>query len=190
MNPARLSSVPAFKINIARRYLQAGEVIAYPTEAVYGLGCDPLNETAVMKLLALKHRPVEKGLILIAANLGQLEPYIELNPVLYERFQQAGDDPVTWVVPVKAWVPFWLTGEHASLAVRVTRHPVARRLCEVFGGPLVSTSANPAGKPSVKDIKKLRKYFTGPEFYIVPGALGGLAKETAIIDAVTGERLR
>lgn len=190
MNPDRISSVPAFKINIANRYLQAGEIIAYPTEAVYGLGCDPLNETAVMMLLALKHRPVQKGLILIAANLEQLEPYIELNPVVYERFQQSGDNPVTWVVPAKAWVPFWLTGDHASLAVRITRHPIARQLCEVFGGPLVSTSANPAGKPSVKDLKKLRKYFPRPAFYIIPGALGGLTKETTIINAETGERLR
>lgn len=190
MKPANLAIVPAFKINLANRYLRAGELIAYPTEAVYGLGCDPVNEAAVMKLLALKHRPIEKGLILIAANSAQLEPYLELDPVLQAYLQQTDGHPVTWVMPAKTWVPFWLTGEHNSLAVRVTRHPVARRLCEVFGGPLVSTSANPAGKPSVKDLRKLRKYFPGPEFYMLPGALGGLVKETTIINALTGERLR
>ncbi|MGZ4970158.1 MAG: Sua5/YciO/YrdC/YwlC family protein [Methylobacter sp.] len=70
----------SFKIKNAARHLKAGAVIAYPTEAVYGLGCDPLNEAAVMTLLDVKQRPIEKGLILIASSLEQLRPYLALRP--------------------------------------------------------------------------------------------------------------
>lgn len=179
-----------FKIRNAVRHIKTGAVIAYPTEAVYGLGCDPLNEAAVMELLRIKQRQVEKGLILIASSLEQLRPYLALNQAIIERITPTWPGPVTWVIPAQPWVPKWLTGKHDSLAVRVSNHPIAHDLCAQFGSPLVSTSANPATRPAVRESRKLLKTFANDDIFIVPGKVGELALETAIYDAVSGKRLR
>ncbi len=179
-----------FKIKNAVRHLNAGAVIAYPTEAVYGLGCDPLNEAAVMSLLEIKQRPIEKGLILIAASLEQLCPYLVLDQTIIERITPTWPGPVTWVIPAQPWVPKWLTGDHQSLAVRVTNHPIANDLCAQFGSPLVSTSANPTTRPAIKASRKLLKTFAGADIFIVHGNVGELKQETAIYDAVSGKQLR
>jgi L-threonylcarbamoyladenylate synthase len=179
-----------FKINNAVRHIKAGEVIAYPTEAVYGLGCDPLNQYAVMSLLEIKQRPIEKGLILIASSLEQLQPYLVLDSTIIDRINVTWPGPVTWVIPAQAWVPKWLTGDHDSLAVRVTAHPLVADLCRRFDGPLVSTSANRSARPAVKCARKLIKNFAGSDIFIVHGEVGGLQRETAIYDAETGKQFR
>jgi L-threonylcarbamoyladenylate synthase len=178
-----------FKIRNAVRYIKAGAVIAYPTEAVYGLGCDPLNENAVMSLLDIKQRRIDKGLILIAASLEQIRPYLALNQAIIDRITPTWPGPITWIIPAQRWVPKWLTGNHQSLAVRVTNHPVARNLCTEFGGPLVSTSANPSSRPAIKESRKLLKAL-GSDIFIVHGTVGELDRETAIYDALSGKRLR
>jgi L-threonylcarbamoyladenylate synthase len=175
-------------MNIAVSYLKAGNIIAYPTEAVYGLGCDPLNEQAVMLLLDIKQRPIEKGLILIAASLAQLEPYLILTDDLLKKVLPAWPGAVTWVIPAKSDVPRWLTGEHDSLAVRVTSHPIARQLCEQYGGAIVSTSANISTQPAFRNAAEVANAF--PDLFVLDGALGDLAQETAIYDALSGKRLR
>ena len=179
-----------FKIKTAVRHLKTGAVIAYPTEAVYGLGCDPLNEEAVMSLLDIKQRSVEKGLILIASSLAQLRPYLVLDQTLIDRISPTWPGPVTWVIPAQCWVPHWLTGDHDTLAVRVTNHPIAHNLCAQFGSPLVSTSANPTTRPAIKVARKLLKPFAQADIFIVPGSVGALAQETAIYEVLTGKRLR
>jgi len=179
-----------FKIKNAVRHLKAGAVIAYPTEAVFGLGCDPLNEDAVMTLLNIKQRPIEKGLILIASSLAQLRPYLVLDQSIIDRITPTWPGPFTWVIPAQLWVPKWLTGEHQSLAVRVTNHPIACDLCAQFGSPLVSTSANPTTRPAIKESRKLLKTFADADIFIVHGKVGDLKQETFIYDAVTGKQLR
>jgi L-threonylcarbamoyladenylate synthase len=179
-----------FKIKTAVRHIKAGAVIAYPTEAVYGLGCNPLNENAVMSLLDIKQRPIEKGLILIASSLDQLRPYLVLDQAIINRITPTWPGPVTWVIPARPWVPIWLTGAHDSLAVRVTNHPLARDLCAQFGCPLVSTSANRTSRPAIKESRKLLKTFADADIVIVHSTVGMLDQETSIYDALTGKRLR
>lgn len=175
-------------INTAVQQLKAGNVIAYPTEAVYGLGCEPRNETAVLDLLQLKQRPIEKGLILIAASLAQLEPYLELTDEILNRVLPTWPGAITWIIPAKADIPRWLTGSHSSLAVRVTAHPIAKQLCESYGAAIVSTSANISTQAAFKNAHQVAQAF--PELFVLDGALGNLAQETAIYDALTGEKLR
>lgn len=179
-----------FKIKNAIRHIKAGAVIAYPTEAVYGLGCDPLNEIAVMTLLDVKQRPIEKGLILIASSIEQLRPYLVLDQTIIERITPTWPGPATWVIPARPRVPEWLTGNHKSLAVRVTNHPIARDLCAQFGGPLVSTSANLSTRPAIKESRKLLKTFADHDIFIIHGRVGELGQETAIYDALSGKQLR
>lgn len=181
----------AFHLRTARRLLRAGGIVAYPTEAVYGLGCDPLNPQAVSRLLAIKHRPWRKGLILIAASPQQLEPYLEpVAPALQEQLSRSWPGPVTWLLPAREAVPRWLRGEHRTLAVRVTAHPLASALCEAFGGPLVSTSANLAGHAPARSALRVQGKLGGQVDYILHGSLGESEKPTEIRDARTGRIVR
>ncbi len=172
-----------WQVREAARALHAGGVIAYPTEAVYGLGCDPLDADAVLRLLALKQRPVEKGVILIAADLTQLEPYVgPLPDPLRRKVLATWPGPVTWLLPVSDTVPVWLRGRHDSLAVRVTAHPLAAALCQRFGGAIVSTSANISSRPPARNPLTVQRVFGGRLDFILHGPLGGLDRPTEIRD--------
>ncbi|MEH8017009.1 Sua5/YciO/YrdC/YwlC family protein [Rheinheimera muenzenbergensis] len=173
--------------------LQQGGVIAYPTEAVYGLGCDPDNEAAVMALLAIKQRPVEKGLILIAATYSQLLPYVDDKAIPPEkRYQIFSSWPghVSWVLPASKTAPKWITGKFDSIAVRVSAHPVVQQLCNTYGKPLVSTSANLSGQPAITDLLELQQSLGAMLSAIMPGALGGATQPSQIRNALTGDIVR
>jgi len=175
----------------ACRVLRHGGVIAYPTEAVYGLGCDPFDGEVVTRLLELKGRPRHKGLVLIAAELGQVEGMLQgLDEEIRARLAATWPGFVTWVLPARATLPRWLTGRHASLAVRVTAYPPAAALCRAYGGPLVSTSANPSGLRPARNALTVRRYFGGVLDYIVPGSVGGEARPSVILDGRTGAAVR
>lgn len=183
--------VPRTRITLAAHWLHAGGVAAYPTEAVWGLGCDPLNADAMATLLELKGRPVAKGVILIAASGSQLLPFMgALTDEEYRRLEDERPRPTTWVVPASRQAPDWITGDRPTLAVRVTRHPIAAALCRAFGGPLVSTSANPAGLPPARTALAVRRYFRSARLHFVPGSVGGAGKPSEIRDLRTDRVLR
>lgn len=184
-----MSFISSFKLHYATQQIWAGEVIAYPTEAVYGLGCDPLNEEVVLKLLSLKQRAIEKGLILIASDFRQLAPFLDYDQQILDRVLPTWPGAVTWIIPAQTWVPKWLTGKHQSLAVRVTAHPLAKALCQQLHMPLVSTSANPSSKKPAVNPLQVRKYFAG-QVTVIGGATGGNKSTTAIYDARTCACLR
>ncbi|WP_422731568.1 L-threonylcarbamoyladenylate synthase type 1 TsaC [Leclercia pneumoniae] len=186
------NSLPSTSVSHAVEVLKKEEVIAYPTEAVFGVGCDPDSEAAVNRLLALKQRPVEKGLILIAASYEQLKPYIDdsaLTPEQRDTVFAAWPGPVTFVFPAKPSTPRWLTGRFDSLAVRVTNHPLVVELCEAFGKPLVSTSANLTGLPPCRTSQEVLAQF-GDDFPVLIGETGGRSNPSEIRDALTGESFR
>ncbi|HAO24349.1 MULTISPECIES: Sua5/YciO/YrdC/YwlC family protein [unclassified Methylophaga] len=170
--------------------LQEDGVIAYPTEAIFGVGCDPWSETAIIKLLALKRRPLEKGLILIAADFNQLQDFIQpLSAELLAKVNQTWPGPTTWLLPVRESISPLLTGGRQTLAVRVTAHPLAAELSRRFGGPLVSSSANITGLRPARNVHQV--HWQLPELdYVLPGALGGATKPSTIRDALTDEVLR
>ena len=147
-----MQSIVDFQARVASDVILAGGVIAYPTEGVWGLGCDPWNPEAVGRLLEIKQRPVEKGLILIGHSLAQLEPW--LAPLTSEQryqLEQSWPGPNTWVVEHNGRLPEWVTGGRDNVAIRVSGHPLARALCKRSGIPIVSTSANKTGKPSITE---------------------------------------
>lgn len=176
------------------RCLHAGGVIAYPTEGVFGLGCIVQREP-VERILALKARPAHKGLILLAAAFDQLAPWLAPVPEPMRSMVQADwPGPVTWLLPAATGTPDWLNGGGRLIAVRVTAHPGARELAIAAKSPLISTSANPSGRPPARSALMVRGYFdvlgcrgvgltsastTGIDL-IVPGRLGGLGRPTAI----------
>lgn len=175
----------------ARDIVWAGGVIAYPTEAVYGLGCDPLAATAVERILAMKSRDAGKGFILIASRIEQLLPFLApLGPAVRRKLEASWPGPVTWVVPAAPAVPPTLTGGRDTLAVRVTAHPGVRALCEATGLALVSTSANRSGHPPARSALQARTRLGADVDYVVPGRTGPQRKPTEIRDALTGKILR
>jgi len=179
------------RIRIAAALLRCGEVVAYPTEAVWGLGCDPSNADAVARVLAIKGRATAKGLILIGASPAQLLPYLEeLSSEELMRLSEPRPLATTWVVPASRHAPFWITGGRATIAVRVTGHPLAAALCRVFGGPLVSTSANPQGKPPARTALKVRQYFRDAPVHVVAGPIGGGSRPSEIRELRSGDVLR
>lgn len=179
------------QVQQAAEILKQGGVIAYPTEAVFGLGCDPMNENALQRILKLKGRDAAKGLILIAASFSQLQPYIgELEQDVKKEILDSWPGPVTWIVPAKATVSHSLRGVHTTVAIRVTNHPLVQELCNCFGGALVSTSANPTGQEPARTTEEVKKYFQDNLDYILEGVTGGLDMPTEIRDALSKKIIR
>ena len=171
--------------------MKRGGIVAYPTESVYGLGCDPQNGSAVYRLLWLKQRSVDKGLILIAASIQQLKPYLaEFGEEYMERALMTWPGPSTWIMPASERTPQWLRGEHKTIAVRVTSHPLAAALCRQFNGAIVSTSANKTGEPVIKHVSQIEQTFGDNIDYILKGETGNLERPTEIRDVMTNEIVR
>jgi len=182
--------VNRWHISMAVRILEKGGLVAYPTEAVYGLGCLPDRREVVYRLLLIKNRPVSKGFILVAAFPEQLEKYVFFpDASVKARVLATWPGPVTWLLPAQRETPDWITGSHPTVAVRVSGHPVVRALCREVGA-LVSTSANPEQKPPARTLRKVVEYFGHSLDYIVPGEVGKLARPTEIRDAKSGKIIR
>ncbi len=184
-------------IKKACRNLKAGELIAYPTEAVFGLGCDALNTRALKKLRAIKNRTRHKGFIVICSSVEQLKksfPNINLTKQQWGQLTQKQNHPTTWLLPIEHNVKQsrnrYLIGNNITLAVRITEHPVAKALCESFDGPIVSSSANKAGARPAKKLIQVRKNFRNKIKNYVTGALGDSFEPSQIIDIKTGKVIR
>ncbi|WP_158774764.1 L-threonylcarbamoyladenylate synthase [Cobetia sp. L2A1] len=173
--------------------VRRGAIVAYPTEAVWGLGCDPDNGEALARLIQLKSRDAAKGLILIAGDIAQLEPWlVGISTTQREQLVASWPGPFTWLVPDNGRAHPLLRGEHVSLAVRVSDHPLVQALCAAFDGPLVSTSANRAGEAPAMSIDEIRGTFGTSlvDDVILDGPLGGYVRPSTIRDLATGMILR
>lgn len=202
------------RLRKAGRIIRGGGVVAYPTEGVYGLGCRPDDGLAVGRLLALKGRGATAGLILIAADPGQLGPWIDPDPQECARLERDSGHPgssptpspvtgtstgpgtgpitwpITWVVTASLLAPQWITGGRSTVAVRLTAHPLARGLCVAAGMAIVSTSANPHGRPPARSAGGVRRYFPQGVDLILGGQTLGARGPSEIRMARTGEVLR
>lgn len=178
-------------VDQAAQSLRDGKIIAYPTEAVFGLGCDPGNEAAVRQLLSLKGRPAAAGLILIADQFERFNPYTKpVSEALQQRAGSSWPGPVSWLFPRADCVPDWLAGNHDTIALRLTAHPVCRALCAAFKGAIVSTSANPSSSEPARSAEQVEEYFGFLLGGIVAGALGEDSKPSEIRDLISGAVIR
>lgn len=173
--------------------LRMGGVVAYPTESVFGLGCDPMSERAVSEVVRLKSRSAEQRLLLIAHSLTDALPWVSLDSVPSERMEQvqaSWPGPSTWIFPASLAVPHWLAGTAGNIAIRVTAHRGAAELCRAFGGALVSTSANPHGAAPARDAADVLAYFPSGLDGVLLEPVGGLPRPSTIRHALTGEVIR
>src|SRR5690242_12730308 len=179
------------EVEDAAALLRDGGVLAYPTEGVYGLGCDPDNRVAFEKIFAMKRRPPEQGVLLIAADLEHVRDWIgEAPESAFARANAIWPGAHTFIFPRSPRVPEWVAGGHAGIALRVTAHAPSAALCRAFGGPIVSTSANRHGEPPARSAADIRAIFGDEPDGVLDAPLGGLDRPTPITDAVTGAIIR
>ncbi|MCL2907472.1 MULTISPECIES: L-threonylcarbamoyladenylate synthase [Shewanella] len=177
----------------SKEILLRGGVIAYPTEAVYGLGCDPDDEAAVQRILEIKQRPWQKGLIMVASDFQQLRPYIDETQLTEAQLTSAfakWPGPFTFIMPVRTSLSTWVRGQFDTCAVRVSAHPVVRELCDLLNKPLISTSANLAGENPALTAEEILRTFDGKLDALITGALGEQHQPSTIIDIRSGKVLR
>ena len=187
MSAAQEDSLLTKAVNI----LKKNGVISYPTEGVWGLGCDPLSRHAVNRILLLKNRAEAKGLILIGSRHDQFANLIEkLSDEHRVRFMQNLSRPTTWILPTNKEIPCWISGNHESVAVRVTDHPIAQKLCSHFGRPIVSTSCNPQGVQPAINQQQVINYFGDKLDFIVPGDVGNPGSVSDIIELTSNKIIR
>jgi len=178
-------------IQEAVKALHHGDVIAYPTEAMYGLGCDPFNANAIAKILQLKHRSIDQGFILVAEHWDQIEPLVQpIEPAALYQALDTWPGPTTWVFPARPLVPQWIRGAHPGIAIRISDHPIVKMLCKAFDGPIVSTSANLHGQPPIRDYRTIKMTFGDQLDLIIEGNIGNQTQPTTIKNAVTSEVIR
>lgn len=171
----------------AARILKQGGIVAYATEYCFGLGSDPFDRDAVLRLLRLKRRTVKKGLIVLAADTGQLVPYLSEIP---PHVAASWPGPHTWLLVPRPGVPGWITGRHPKIAVRVTAHAQAAALCRAASMAIVSTSANRSSEIPARTDREVMRRFGKMVDFILPGRVGTASAPTPIRDAVTGNLIR
>ena len=197
----------------AAQWLQRGHLLTYPTESVWGIGCDPFNQSAVQQLLTIKNRSVAKGMIVITDSTDRIAPL--LNSLNAEQRQRVLDSwqlsanahiqqAHTWLLPLskplKTSIPTWITGAHDSVAVRVIAHPLIQQLCAQMVssnnlyGFIVSTSCNPSGQPPALTLSQAKMYFANSDFAsdvtYLQGDTLGYQLPSQIRDALTGQIIR
>ena len=178
-------------VKTAATKLQQGGVIAYPTEHCFGLGCDPKNQDAVKRLLKIKQRKPDQGLILVASSIQQIELYVDLdNSPMLNEIKKSWPGHVTWLLASKAKTPNLISGKHSTIAVRQTKHPIVIQLCDLFGGAIVSTSANRHAQAELMDTEQVIKEFGLDVDCVLDGLVGKEVKSSNIRDGISGATIR
>ena len=181
----------ALQIQESVTLLKNGGLIAYPTEAVFGLGCLPDKTDTINRLLKLKQRSKEKGLILLASDLSQLELYLcPVEQSIIDKIQSSWPGPNTWILPTPSQTSTLIKGNFETIAVRISAHPVVQALCRQCQSPIISTSANITGESMSYTASDVQKHFDNKLDYILDAPLGDSKKPTVIRDALTDQIIR
>ncbi|MCP4471681.1 MAG: L-threonylcarbamoyladenylate synthase [Gammaproteobacteria bacterium] len=177
-------------LNRLANAISAGAVIGYPTDTVWGLGCDPLNLASIARILQIKNRRPDKGLILLSSRLEYCSPYIDIDGAQRESLLSPCARPTTWLVSASKQCPWWICGIHSTAAIRICDHPLLQVICDQLKAPLVSTSANRADRATVRNALQLRRHFGGEVDCIVTGFSAGSGKPSKIKSLAGGTILR
>ncbi|WAI18665.1 MAG: Sua5/YciO/YrdC/YwlC family protein [Buchnera aphidicola (Acyrthosiphon caraganae)] len=172
--------------------LHDDNVIAYPTESMFGLGCNPNSKKAIKKLLILKKRSIEKGFILVASDFNQIKMYVNENNLSNKQKQKIffhWPGPFTFLLPANPDVPYWLTGKFNTVAVRISAHIEIIKLCNAFKGALISTSANISNFTPCFTPEEVLKCF-GKDFPLLHGKIGNEKNPSKIINIINGKLIR
>lgn len=150
--------VSDFSIRHAAHIIRQGGIIAYPTDTIYGLGCDPYNADAVAHINAIKQRPQDKQFILLAGHIDQIKPLVLLTSEQEKLIMQTRE-ATSWIIDASKKAPLWLLDKNHSLTIRLSNHEVVKKLCKNLGHAIISTSANPSAKMPARNSLELHRYF-------------------------------
>ena len=177
-------------LNRLVRALSRGAVIGYPTDTIWGFGCNPFDPESVARILQIKQRPADKGLILLSSRLEYCDTFVDLDQAQRDLVQLPTERPTTWLVTASDACPPWIRGNHATVAIRITDHPLLSYLCARLQSPLVSTSANQTGKSTARSALQLRRQFNDQLDLVVTGFDTGGARPSEIKSLASGNLLR
>ena len=147
--------------------LKSGKTILYPTDTIWGLGCDATNEEAVNNIYTIKKREDSKSLIILIADIGQLRDYVAQIPDIAWDIVDFAEKPLTVIYPKGKNVAKNILNEDGSIAVRFTKDDFCRKLIQKLRSPIVSTSANVSGMPSPKSFSEISEEIKTNAGYIV-----------------------
>ncbi len=166
-----------------------GGLIAFPTESMFGLGCDPGNKKAVEKLKKIKNRPQAMGFILLTPDLVTISQWIDPDKKQTEIVSTPVKRPTTYIVPASNSAPCWLTTNN-TLALRINKDPIVQSLSDMLGLPIISTSANRHGEAPCKSASEVQKTMGSLLDYIIEGEKGSFERPSTIIDLCSGKTIR
>jgi L-threonylcarbamoyladenylate synthase len=140
--------------------LQGGGIVAIPTETSYGLAVDPFNERALRSLFLLKRRELHKPILVLVNNVSQLDMIVAAVPVEYKSLMDTfWPGPLTLIFPGRQDLSPLLTGGTGTVGVRISSHPIAAKLCDLWGGPITATSANISGSSPANSAEEIHTIF-------------------------------
>ena len=177
------------EIKKIHQILVNGGVIAYPTESVFGLGCDPSNEEAIAKILKIKKRALEMGLVLLTPSIEIVSDWVNMNNKQLKVLSSPSPRPTTYIIPASNSAPKWLTVKN-TLAIRLSNDLFIKNICGMLGLPIVSTSANLHGEQPCKSADEVEKIMGSQLDYIVFKKTGPFNNPSTIVDLSSGKTIR
>ena len=173
----------ALDLNHSINWLKAGKVLVHPTESIWGIGCDALNETAIDLIFKLKQRPLNKNLIVLVESYFSIKDFvINLNPDQEKLLNEKWPGPYTFLFTYNKKLPKHLMNDTGKIAIRVSNHLPIKLLFESFSGFMVSTSANISGEENINNPNHIMNYFEYEEMAYYDEILGDNKSPSTIID--------
>lgn len=172
--------------SLAARYIAYGEIVAFPTETVYGLGANIFNEAAIRKIFEAKGRPTDNPLIAHISDLAQLRGITsQITPAAQKLIEAFFPGPLTVVLPKHSQVPLVATAGLQTIGVRMPQHPIAKQFLAACGVPLVAPSANLSGRPSPTTWQAVREDLNGRIACILKGDPAKVGLESTVVDCTS-----
>ena len=181
MNTIVLSKESKNAAKILAAALRRGAIAVFPTETVYGIGCDATNAAAVKKIFAAKRRSSEKALPVVVSSVSQIAEYAQITLLARALAKKFMPGPLTLVVPLKKGVKFPASSKEKTIAFRITSDKLLLRACRLLGRPIVATSANISGKEPTGDFTQVNGNFSGKVALMVDGGTLASSKPSTIL---------
>jgi len=183
-----MSRLDERQVKRAAEVLGNGGIVVYPTETVYGIGCDPLNREAYSRILRLKGRDESRPMLLLACSVAQVEEFAGGLPDVVSRLADVfWPGPLTMVFRPEKRLPDYLYGPGDGVAFRVSPHPLASLLAFEFGAPVVSTSANRTGEPPLTTYSDALREFGDRVDVVLEGSGEMNGAPSTVVDLTSGE---
>jgi tRNA threonylcarbamoyl adenosine modification protein (Sua5/YciO/YrdC/YwlC family) len=173
------------KIARAVELLEKGEIIGYPTDTVYGLGCDLMNKQAIERIYLIKGMRKDKNLAFICPDLSDIARYAVVENHTYRVLKRFLPGPYTFILPATREVPKYVHLKQKTVGIRVPNHPVPVALVRALGRPLISTTAAPSGQDPIIDPWEIDERFPGLGMVLDAGTCG--AVPTTVVDLSQGD---